>query len=119
MIDISDTGKFIAPILLNPEKYNGKSFTCATAFYTGPQLAEEWTNVLGRKVSFVQDEPEWVKTNLTEEMREQLKKALGLMDIYSYFGPTGKKDLEWTLAQMDEKPTSWEDFLKVNGPWLK
>jgi hypothetical protein len=34
MIDITDTGKFLAPILLNPKKYNGKSFTCATAFYT-------------------------------------------------------------------------------------
>ncbi len=49
-------------------------------------------------------------------MHQQLKKNLGLIDLMGYFGPTGRKDLEWTLAQMEEKPKAWEDFLRENGP---
>jgi len=113
MIDITDTGKFIAPILLNPDKYNGKSFTCATAFYTPQQLIEGWTNVTGKNVTYEQIHE--ARGNLTAEMSGELKKSLGLIDIHSYFGPNGEKDLEWTLAQMEETPNNWEQFLRTNG----
>jgi hypothetical protein len=52
MIDITDTGKFLAPILLNPQKYNGKSFTCVIAFYSPLQLVDGWTKVTGKKVTY-------------------------------------------------------------------
>jgi hypothetical protein len=58
------------------------------------------------------------KGSLTEEMHNVLKEARGFIHKYSYFGPTGKQDLEWTLAQMTEAPNTWEDFVKANEPWF-
>lgn len=118
MIDIIDTGKFIAPILLDPVKYSGESFTCATAFYTPLQLVEGWTKVTGTEVRYEQTSSGEKHRALTEDMHKQVKKNRGFIDDWGYFGPTGKTDLEWTLAQMAEKPTSWEDFLRNNEPWF-
>lgn len=56
---------------------------------------------------------------LSPEMVTSLKESTGLSSDYSYYGPTGKKGLEWTLAQMQEERTSWEDFVKANEPWFK
>ena len=116
MIDIADTGKFLAPILLDPEKYDGKSFPAATAFYTSKEIVDVWTKITGKKVEFVQTSAEMTNAALPPEMVEGLK---GLINDCAYYGPTGVKDLEWVLAQMDDVPTSWEDFVKANGPWFE
>ncbi|KUJ20143.1 NmrA family transcriptional regulator [Mollisia scopiformis] len=118
MIDITDTGKFVTPILLNPDKYNGKSFTCATAFYTPIQLVDGWTTVTGRTVTYEQIGSDKKQGNLTAEMQKQLKDSTEGINTWSYFGPNGEKDLEWTLAQLEEKLTSWEEFLRNNEPWF-
>lgn len=118
MIDITDTGKFVTPILLNPDKYNGKSFTCATAFYTAIQLVEGWTKMTGKQVTYEQIDLEKKQGTLTEEMHQQLKKSRGLINVWGYFGPKGKDHLQWTLAQLEEKPKTWEDFVRDNGPWF-
>jgi hypothetical protein len=117
-IDITDTGKFLEPILLNPAKYDGKNFTCATASYTPLQLVDGWTKIMGKKVVYEQTDVEKANANLTPEMQRELKKSTGLLDEYHYFGLSGEDDLRWTLAQMKEAPTTWEDFLKVNDSWF-
>jgi hypothetical protein len=118
MIDISDTGKYLTPILLNPAKYNGKNFTCATDFYTPLQLIEGWSQVTGVKVTYEQIGPGEKQGALTDEMHEQLKKSLGLINVWGYFGEKGRDDLDWTLKQMDEKPNTWEEFVRMNRPWF-
>ena len=55
---------------------------------------------------------------MTPKMAEALKEGAGLINEYSYFGPTGKKSLEWTLAQVEDPPTSWETLVRANEPWF-
>ena len=43
----------------------------------------------------------------------------GFMSEWEYFGPTGLKDLEWTLGEMEERPTTWEEFVVREGPWFE
>ena len=119
LIDVTDTGKYLAPVLLDPNKYNGKTFAAATAFYTPLQMVEGWTKVTGKEVIFAQGGGGASVGALTPEMVEALKEMTGLLDDYSYYGPTGKKDLEWTLAQLNEELTSWEDFVRANEPWFE
>ena len=52
------------------------------------------------------------------EIVEVLKEIKGFMEEMELFGPTGRKDLEWTLAQLKDKPTTWESFVEANGPWF-
>ncbi|PVH85457.1 NmrA-domain-containing protein [Cadophora sp. DSE1049] len=120
MIDITDTGKFIAPILLDPTTYNGKNFTCATKFLSPLQLVEGWTKVTGKSVTYTMVSPDdMVSDAMTPEMRAELKKSADLINEFSYFGQTGQKDLEWTQAQLKDKLTSWEEFVKANEPWFE
>ena len=120
MIDITDTGKFIAPILLNFPSVAGKSFTCATAYYTPLELCSTWSKVTGRTVTYSQVDPAIANEKLTDEMKEGLKGKDRASEEFSYFGPKGRKDLEWTLEQMigNEKPTAWEEFVRKNEPWF-
>jgi len=118
MIDINDTGKFITPVLLHPTRYNGERLTCATAYYTPLQLVDGWTKVTGKKVVYEQMGIIDANTNLTAEMKRELNDNAGFIDEYSYFGPAGEEDLRWTLDQMNETPTKWEDFLRANAPWF-
>ncbi|KAH7393167.1 hypothetical protein BKA64DRAFT_755184 [Cadophora sp. MPI-SDFR-AT-0126] len=120
MIDIADTGKFIAPILLDPTRYNGKNFTCATKFLTPIQLVEGWTKVTGKTVTYSTASPdEMVSDAMTLEMRAELKKSADLINEFSYFGPTGQADMEWTQNQLTDRLTTWEEFVKANEPWFQ
>ena len=116
LIDITDTGKYLAPVLFDLDRYNGKTFTAATAFYTPQKMVEARSEVTGKKVILTQGTSGASMGGLTPEMVKSLKESNGLMDDHSYYGPTGTKDLEWTLAQMNEEVTSWEDFIRANGP---
>lgn len=119
LIDITDTGKFLAPVLFNPDQYNGKVFTAATAFYTPQQMVDAWTKVTGKRVIFERRAGGAPTGGLSPEMVRSLKESSGLISDYSYYGPTGEKDLQWTLAQMKEETTSWEDFVEENEPWFE
>ncbi|KAL9615220.1 MAG: hypothetical protein Q9167_000314 [Letrouitia subvulpina] len=118
LIDISDTGKYLAPILLEPEKYHLKTFTAATAFYSLQQIVETWSQVTGRTVTFVPRPPDSASAGMTPEMVKVQRESAGLIKDYHYYGPTGPKDLEWTLAQIKEPLTTWEEFVKKNEPWF-
>ncbi|KAK6850789.1 NAD(P)-binding protein [Apiospora arundinis] len=112
LIDIRDTGKFLAPVLGNPNKYHGKRLTCATAFYTPIEMAETWSKVLGKIVTLQQTtEADSYAVPFTEEQRKVIKDASTLMTKYEYFGPTGNADLDWTLEQLTDKPVTWEEFV--------
>lgn len=116
MIDIRDTGKFIVPILLHPENYSGASFIGATAFYTPAQLIQGWRDVTGKEIKF--HRTSGGGSNLPPEVANIMKEVVGTIDEHRYYGVNGQKDLEWTLAQMDDSPTTWEDFVKANEPWF-
>jgi len=113
MIDIRDTGKFLSPALLNPDKYNGKRFIAATAFYTAIELLETWKRVTGTKVEFRTWNPP------SSSLLSNLNDSTALFDKYSYYGFDGQKDLDWTLQQLTDKPTTWEKFVKDYEPWFE
>lgn len=120
VVDIADTGKYLAPVLRDPARYHGKRLTCATAFYTAQEMIETWSRVSGRQVRLITEEE--IPTVIDDPFHQKMARAMPLLTEYGYYGPTGPKDLEWTLAQMDEgkdgRLTSWEDFLVRHGPWF-
>ncbi|KAL9593035.1 MAG: hypothetical protein Q9219_007693, partial [cf. Caloplaca sp. 3 TL-2023] len=116
LIDITDTGKFLVPVLLNPDEYNGQSFTAATAFYTPAEMVEGWRKITGKRITFLQNHSE--ELGLPPEMAKMLSEGAKLVNDYQYYGPTGRKALDWTLSQMDDKPGTWENFVKANEPWF-
>ena len=56
---------------------------------------------------------------MDDPMKQRLARPLVLITKWGYYGPTGEQDLEWTLAQMDEKPKTLKQFLEDNEPWFQ
>ncbi|KAL8880666.1 MAG: hypothetical protein Q9198_001967 [Flavoplaca austrocitrina] len=118
LIDIKDAGKFIVPALLSPDEYNGKRFTAATAFYTPAAMVEAWKKVTGKEIKLDEANPGAWGKGFPPDLLEMLKEVTGLIEDYECYGPTGQEDLDWTLAQMDDPPTTWEKFVEENEPWF-
>jgi NmrA-like family len=116
-IDITDIGKYLSPALRNPEKYNGARFTASTAFYSAQEIVDTWSEVSGKKIVLPTEAD--IPTLTDDPIKQQYARIGNLFREWGYFGPTGQKDLEWTLAQMDEQPTTWKQFLEANGPWFE
>ncbi|KAH6714136.1 NmrA family transcriptional regulator [Leptodontidium sp. MPI-SDFR-AT-0119] len=119
LVDIRDTGKYLAPILLNPEKYDGKRFISATGFYTPNQVIDIMMEVTGEKLSWIQLSLKDFASSLPAHFRDELTESARMLCEYDYYGPTGEKDLQWTLNQMDGTPTSFEKCLVEQGPWFE
>ncbi|KAL8977813.1 MAG: hypothetical protein Q9205_006462 [Flavoplaca limonia] len=118
LIDIKDAGKFIVPALLSPDEYNGKRFTAATAFYTPAAMVEAWKKVTGKEIKLDEANPGAWGKGFPPDLLEMLKEVTGLIEDYECYGRTGQEDLDWTLAQMDDPPTTWEKFVEENEPWF-
>lgn len=116
LIDIEDTGKYIAPVLHDPPKYNHANLYAATAFYSIAEICEIWTKCTGVQVVFESDGGV-SRSNPPEAEKVASDKVDGAKDL-SYFGPGGQKGIEWTLAQVQEHLTTWEEFVKSHEPWF-
>ncbi|KXJ85062.1 hypothetical protein Micbo1qcDRAFT_224866 [Microdochium bolleyi] len=118
LIDIRDTGKFIAPALLDPEGFHGRSLTCATAYYDMNEMARGWSRVTGRKVVYHQVDINESLAHMPKEQRVQLAGSLASLEDVGYFGPGGQRDLEWTLGHVTANLRTWEEFIIDNEPWF-
>jgi hypothetical protein len=120
LIDVADTGIYLAPVLRDPTRYHGKRLTCATAFYTAQEMIDTWSRVSGKRVALITEED--IPRVIEDPMHQRMAYATPLLTEYAFYGPTGQTDLEWTLAQLDEGKdgplSSWEDFLIRHGPWF-
>jgi uncharacterized protein YbjT (DUF2867 family) len=117
LIDITDTGKYLAPALRDPLKYNGARLTAATAFYTAQEQVDSWSAVSGKKVVLpaISDIP----TLTDDPIKQMFARPAPLFTKWAYYGPTGQQDLDWTIEQVDERLTTWREFLEANGPWFE
>ena len=127
LFDTTDTGKFIAPMLLsqetNPKKYQHATLIAGTAYYSGTEMVDTWSRVTGRKVTYKEMEGNSAYPGLTDQMKEVMKEASDLMRDCEYYGPTGREGLKWTLAQMDDKLITFESYVKrveegAKGGWF-
>ena len=115
LIDIEDTGKYLAPAIENPEKYNHTNLFASTACYSLAKICEVWTQYTGMQVMFDSDVDE--HENLSEAQKEVLSEEPSIYPA-AYYGVKGEEGVNWTIAQIPEKLTSWEEFVQAHEPWF-
>jgi len=80
VIDIdADFGQFVAPLFLDPARYNGAKILAAGEYLTVPQMAVAYTKVTGEKVTITRIAVESVGM-------EELKKTQQLFNAFGYYG---------------------------------
>ena len=60
-----------------------------------------------------------VLSSLPAHVRNARAEVTGLITEYAYYGAGGSEQLDLTLAQMEERPRGWEEFVRAEGPWFE
>jgi len=113
----NDTGKWVKAILLKPEQTMGKRVLGSDSYYTPKQVIEQFKEVYpqsGKTAKFVESTPAQFKQGLAmgglpELGQEEMYQNMILMPRYGYYGGA---DLQWSNDILDEKPTTWKEFIK-------
>jgi uncharacterized protein YbjT (DUF2867 family) len=112
LIDITDSGKWIAPILSDPGKYEGKFFAAAEGMYTWPEACEIISKVTGKTVTYQQVPDEVYKGFLPPHMKDGLYDMWALFRDYGYYGNDQEKLVQWAKEQTEGGLTGLEECLK-------
>ncbi|KAJ5214507.1 hypothetical protein N7449_001676 [Penicillium cf. viridicatum] len=105
----ADTGKFVKSIIKNREKLLGKHVLGATDYYTTGQIVAGFSEVTGKKASFVQLTAEQYTAALPPILAPALLESHLFIENPGYFAG---ESLTESLAILEEKPTTWKEFVK-------
>ena len=99
MLDISDTGKFIAPILLDPAKFSGKRIAAASGVYSVKDICDTFEQVTGKKMTLttVSDEAFEQAMPVPDALKKELAETFFLLRDYQYYGSDAKKQVDDVL----------------------
>lgn len=114
-IDITETGKWVGPILAEPEKYEGKQFAAAAEILTMDEVAEIVGRVTGKTVKHQNLPDEVFKGFMPEGLRQQLFEMWVFQRDYGYYGPTMDDDVKWARENARGEVTGLEAFLRKHN----
>jgi uncharacterized protein YbjT (DUF2867 family) len=103
MIAVDDVGAFTAIAFDNPEKYLGKEFDIAGDELSSEQMAEEFSTVIGKKVTFNELPVDVVRSGSAE-----------VADMFQWFMDKGYEADIAKLKEIYPSLTSFREWLKKN-----
>ncbi|KAI9748552.1 MAG: hypothetical protein M1815_003149 [Lichina confinis] len=118
----ADTGKYVKAILKKPDQTLGKRVFAATDYYTPDQMLDTFRQVkpsAGKLIRFAQVSPDQFKQGaigkgMPEFAAQELLENFQLLDAEGYFGGA---DLGESLALLDEKPSTWKEYVENFPQW--
>ncbi len=116
---VGDTGKFVAGLLLaDPKSVDGFQVNGVSEWMTPKQIVDTLSKTVGTQVDFQEVSADEYESYLPPPVAKELKENMLLIRDYSYFGKdTEKTQTESNKILGDMKLTTWEEFVKNNGPW--
>ena len=113
LIDIvADTGKWVAAVLAEPDKYEGKVFCAATRLYTTQEICDALSKSTGKVVKPVEIPEEKFVEFLPPPMRSAYAEMFALVRDYGYYGPDMEAKVKWSAEQARGKLTTFEEYLE-------
>ncbi|RAL00105.1 NmrA/HSCARG family protein [Aspergillus ibericus CBS 121593] len=114
-----DTGKWVATILSEFDKYEGKVLCCATALYSFAEIAETMSRVSGKTVAYRQVPEEVWRGFLPPLMVDFIADMLKSFQDYGYYGEKTAEKVQWSAQQARGALTTLERYLQENPLNLK
>lgn len=106
------TGESVKAAIKNAAALNGKWILAATDYYTPGRIVAEFEEVTGKKATYMHVSAEQYKSFLPAEMAEEyLENHLFVEDPGYYNGASLKESVDL----VEEKPTTWKEFIKKSG----
>ncbi|KAF4969843.1 hypothetical protein FSARC_3001 [Fusarium sarcochroum] len=107
----SDTGKFVKAAIKHFPSTLNKRIYAASDYYSPNQMLAEFNEVTGKSATFYQAPPDVFKTFLPQPIAEEMTENMLLLEDPGYYGGA---DLKESLSLLDEKPTTWKEFVEKN-----
>ncbi|RFU74814.1 hypothetical protein TARUN_7438 [Trichoderma arundinaceum] len=106
-----DTGKFVKAAIKNFPSQSGSRILAAADYYTIDRLISEFSEVIGKPAQAVQISDDEFKSFLSEAAGQELLENMKLLEDPGYYAGEA---LEGSLALLEEKPTTWKEFVEKN-----
>ncbi|KYK54380.1 NmrA-like family domain-containing protein 1 [Drechmeria coniospora] len=107
----ADTGKFVKAAIKHFPAQVGKHIYAATDYYSPERLLAEFADVMGRPAVGRHVSHDVFKSFLPAPAAQELLENFLLMESPGYYGGA---DLSESLSLLEEKPTTWKDFVQQN-----
>lgn len=122
VFNTADTGKFVKAAVLHRDATLGKRLLGATAYVTADEVVESFKKAFpeaGKTASYYQ---------LPEDTYRDILKGAGMPDfaaqellenmlLLDQFGYYGGESLDWTHSLVEDKLTTWDEFVKKTPVW--
>lgn len=114
-----DVGKFVTPVLAEPDKYEGKTFYGAERIYTLEEVSSIMSKTTGKNVVYEQMSDDAFHADLLKKTGSELiadifVDAFKFYEEYGAFGPGTDEKIDWSVKQARGKLTSLEAFFEKN-----
>lgn len=111
LIDATEMGNWIAPILECPDQYEGKVLEAMEGWYTWEQIVEVVSNVTGKKIAYQQVPDELFKEWMPPAVKDDMQGMFVFYRDYGFYSkPPGQKSENSGGAK--GKLSSLEEFCK-------
>ncbi|KAF2679865.1 NAD(P)-binding protein [Lentithecium fluviatile CBS 122367] len=114
LVDITEAGAWIAPILAEPDAYEGRCLAAAQELYTPEEVVRTMSKVAGKTVTFQRLDDEVFRGFLPEGFRDELFEMYLLVRDYGYFGEGMEEQVEEGKKGVRGKLNTLEEFLGKN-----
>ncbi|KAM0477759.1 hypothetical protein ACHAPX_005523 [Trichoderma viride] len=109
--DTDILGKFVKVAIKNFPAQSGKRILAAADYYTIDRLISEFSEVIGKPAQAVQISDDKFKSFLSPAVAQELLENMKLLEDPGYYAG---ESLESSLGLLEEKPTTWKQFVEKN-----
>ncbi|KAG9258438.1 uncharacterized protein F5Z01DRAFT_679082 [Emericellopsis atlantica] len=107
----SDTGKYVKAAIKTFNGESGRQFYGASEYISHQKLVDDWSEVMGKKAVFKQIPAELFQSFLPPQIGKELTENMLLLGDVGYYEGAS---LDETNALLEEKPTTWKEFVVAN-----
>lgn len=111
LYDPLDTGKYVKAAIKNFPEWKGRRIYGGTNYMTPKELVKQFSDVIGKPATYQQIPHDVFKTFLPDVIAQEMLENLLLLEAPGYYGG---QDLAESLALLDEKPTTWREYVEKN-----
>lgn len=110
-IDVqADTGKFVASILAEPERFEGAVFAAANQVCSYAETMRVMSRVTGRSVRYVQIPEETFRGFFPPAAADAFVSMFRYYQAFGYYGPRMKGDVEWARGNARGELTTLDEY---------
>ena len=114
LIDIRDTGKYVAPLLTDPDAWQRRIMAGSSGLYTMDEVAAILTKKTGKTVTYMQIPVEQFRTYLPPQMAAPIVDMMLYIQDFGYYGAETDQYVANARADAYGELTTLEEYLDKN-----